>query len=70
VDSWRRHEALYYDLGNVALGSSPVIAASPVTIAVPPFLAVSAGQALIANKPTTRVSYAGVIVRAGLRYHF
>ena len=63
-------EALYYQLDNVTVQSSPVIAASPVTIAVPPYLAVSAGQALIANKPATRVSYDGVIVRAGVSYHF
>ena len=30
------------------------------------YLAVSAGQALIANKPATRVSYDGVIARAGV----
>ncbi len=63
-------EAIYYQLGTVALNASPVIAASPTTIAVPPFLTVNAGQALIANKPATRVSYDGVIVRAGVSYHF
>ena len=47
-----------------------MIAASPTTIAVPPYLTVNAGQALIANKPVTRVSYDGVIVRAGVSYHF
>jgi len=69
--SWSlKGEALYYQLGNVALNASPVIAASPITIAVPPNLAVNSGQALIANKSVTRVSYDGVIVRAGVSYHF
>ena len=63
-------EALYYQLGNDTLNGSPVVAAAPVAIAVPPYLAVSAGQALIANKPATRVSYDGVIFRAGVSYHF
>ena len=63
-------EALYYQLGNASLNASSVIAAAPFSIAVPPFVTVNAGQALIANKPATRVSYDGVIVRAGVSYHF
>jgi hypothetical protein len=46
------------------------VAVSPITLAVPPFLSVNAGQALIANKPATRVRYDGVVVRAGVNYHF
>jgi outer membrane immunogenic protein len=63
-------EALYYDLGKAAVGSSPVVAASPSTIAVPPSLAVNAGQPLIASRPTTHVAFNGVVVRAGVSYHF
>jgi outer membrane immunogenic protein len=63
-------EGLYYDLGKATFASSPIVAASPVTIAVPPFLAVNAGQPLIANRPTTRVAYDGVVLRAGVSYHF
>ena len=63
-------EALYYQLGEVTLGSAPVVAVSPITLAVPPFLSVNAGQALIANKPVTRVRYDGVVVRAGVNFHF
>ena len=63
-------EALYYDLGKASVGSSPVVAASPITVVVPPFLAVNAGRPLIANRPMTRVAYDGVVVRAGVSYHF
>jgi outer membrane immunogenic protein len=63
-------EALYYDLGNASVGSGPVVAASPITIVVPPFLAVNASRPLIANRPTTGVAYDGVVVRAGVSYHF
>ena len=63
-------EALYYDLGKAAVGSSPVVAASPITLAVPPSLAVNAGQPLIVSRPTTHVAFNGVIVRAGVSYHF
>ena len=63
-------EALYYSLGDVTLNSSPVIAASPVAVSAPPYLAIASGQALIANRPATRVSYDGVILRAGVNYHF
>jgi outer membrane immunogenic protein len=63
-------EALYYQLGEVTLRSAPVVAVSPVTLAAPPFLSVNAGQALIANKPVTRVRYDGVVVRAGVNFHF
>jgi outer membrane immunogenic protein len=63
-------EALYYQLGDATLNANPVVAVSPITLAVPPFLAVNAGQALIANKPATRVRYDGVVVRAGVNFHF
>jgi len=63
-------EALYYQLGNANLNSSPVVTTSPVTISVPPYLPVSAGQPLIASKPSTRVRYDGVMLRAGVNYHF
>jgi hypothetical protein len=57
-------------LGKATFASSPIVAASPITIAVPPFLAVNAGQPLIASTPTTRVAYDGVVLRAGVSYHF
>ena len=63
-------EALYYQLGDATLDSASVVAVSPITLAVPPFLSVNAGQALIANNPATRVRYDGVVVRAGVNFHF
>ena len=63
-------EALYYQLGSATLNSSPIVTTSPITIGVPPFLAVSAGQPLIASKPSTRVRFDGVMLRAGVNYHF
>jgi outer membrane immunogenic protein len=62
-------EALYYDLGNAAISSSPVSLVSPFTIHLGG-VNVSAGQLLIANAPVTRIKYDGVIVRAGVNYHF
>ena len=62
-------EALYYDLGSAAIYSSPVSLVSPRTINLGGINA-SAGQLLIANAPVTRIKYDGVIVRAGVNYHF
>ncbi len=56
-------EALYYDLGSASFSSSPVIAVSPVGI-------LGFGGPFIANVPTTRVRYDGVIARMGINYHF
>ncbi len=56
-------EALYYDLGSATFSSSPVIAVSPVGI-------FGFGGPFIANVPTTRVKYDGVIARVGINYHF
>lgn len=60
-------EALYYDLGTQSVTSSPVGAVDPdgtsLSTGVP-------GAALFANSPVTRVSYDGVIVRAGINYRF
>jgi outer membrane immunogenic protein len=58
MPSWSlKAEALYYDLGTARFASSP--------IAVPALT----GQFLF-NIPETRVKYQGVIVRAGVNYHF
>jgi outer membrane immunogenic protein len=62
-------EALYYDLGSTAIYSSPVSLVSPFTIQLGGINA-SAGQLLIANAPVTRINYDGVIVRAGVNYHY
>lgn len=56
-------EALYYDLGSATFSSSPVIAISPIGIG-------GFGGPFIANVPTTRVNYNGVIARVGINYHF
>ena len=65
-------EALYYDLGGATLSSSPVAALSPFAVPARVLapVGVSAGQLLIANAPATRVRFDGVIVRAGVNYHF
>lgn len=60
-------EALYYDLGSATFASSPVVYMSPVSIAGPGF---AFGGPLMANAPSTRVRYDGVIARAGVNYHF
>ncbi len=60
-------EALYYDLGSATFASSPVLFMSPVAIAVPGF---AFGGPLMANMPTTRVRFDGVIARVGVNYHF
>jgi outer membrane immunogenic protein len=62
-------EALYYDLGTVALASSPLIGIAPIGIAAGP-LAVNADQVLIASNPATHIKFDGVIARAGINYHF
>jgi len=62
-------EALYYDLGNVTLASSPVATLAPISVAFGS-LAFAAGQPLIANAPATRVRFDGVMVRTGVNYHF
>ncbi|MGD9657810.1 MAG: outer membrane protein [Methylocystis sp.] len=56
-------EALYYDLGSATFSSSPVIAISPLGIG-------GFGGPFIANVPTTRVKFDGVIARVGINYHF
>ncbi|WP_428405583.1 outer membrane protein, partial [Methylocystis sp.] len=56
-------EAIYYDLGSATFSSSPVIAVSPLGIG-------NFGGPFIANVPTTRVNYNGVIARVGINYHF
>jgi opacity protein-like surface antigen len=65
-------EALYYDLGGATLSSSPVAALSPFSVPAKVLapVGISAGQILIANAPATRVRFDGVIVRAGVNYHF
>jgi outer membrane immunogenic protein len=62
-------EALYYDLGNAGIYSSPVSLVSPFTLKLGG-VNVTAGQLLIASTPVTRIKYDGVIARAGINYHF
>jgi outer membrane immunogenic protein len=61
-------EALYFNLGNVTLASSPVAGVSPINFGFP--VGVAAGQVLIANNPVTRVRFDGVIARVGISHHF
>jgi outer membrane immunogenic protein len=65
-------EALYYDLGSVALPSSPITAAAPIGVPANVLgpVGVDAGQVLMVNVPTTRVKFDGVVARAGINYHF
>jgi len=56
-------EYLYYDLGNVTYGVSPV-----APILQPP--ALGAGAAMFVNFPQATTRFDGHIVRAGLNYHF
>lgn len=56
-------EALYYDLGSATFSSSPVVAISPLNFG-------AFGGPFIANVPTTRARYDGVIARVGINYHF
>jgi outer membrane immunogenic protein len=62
-------EGLYYDLGGGRIYSSPVSVVSPLTINLGG-INVSSGQLMIANTPATHVKFDGVIVRAGINYHF
>ncbi|WP_454916375.1 outer membrane protein [Xanthobacter sediminis] len=62
-----RAEALYYNLGSGTFASSPVGAIDPdgdnMSVSYP-------GAVLFANSPVTRVTYDGVIARAGISYRF
>jgi outer membrane immunogenic protein len=51
-------EALYYNLGDAKFHSSPIAVVSPT------------GEITPVNATATRVSFAGVIARAGVNYHF
>jgi len=60
-------EALYYNLGSANLVSSPVSALDADGTAL---VGGTAGATLVANAPVSRVTYDGIIVRAGVNYHF
>jgi outer membrane immunogenic protein len=62
-------EGLYYDLGGANIYSSPVALLSPLTVHLGG-INVTSGQPLIANSPVTNIKFDGVIVRAGINYHF
>jgi outer membrane immunogenic protein len=76
-------EALYYDLGSVSMNSSPIVGLKPDLSAMlqnnlipvnPSVLSslfgYNVGAPATANVPVTRVRFDGVIVRAGVNYHF
>jgi outer membrane immunogenic protein len=61
-------EALYYNLGSASFASSPVAAFD--NIGGGAYWSPAVGSLLVANVPITRITYNGVIVRAGVNYHF
>jgi opacity protein-like surface antigen len=76
-------EALYYNLGGASFDASPMTAYTPSPVdflvatnlgpPIPPFIGIpiyGSGAALLSNVPRTRVNFDGVIVRAGVNYHF
>jgi outer membrane immunogenic protein len=73
MPSWSlKAEALYYDLGSATFASSPVSAVSPVAIAGLGGVlgGILGGAPQMVNTPYHTVSYAGVIARVGVNYHF
>lgn len=82
TNAWSlKAEALYYNLGSATVLGSPMTASTPGPVnftaatGVPLFpfvqLPVSpAGAPLVTNVPATKANFNGVIVRAGVNYHF
>ncbi|MDQ0503319.1 outer membrane protein [Xanthobacter agilis] len=60
-------EALYYNLGSESFAASPVGAIDPEGNSL---AGAVLGATMFANVPVTRVTYDGVIVRAGVNYRF
>jgi outer membrane immunogenic protein len=81
ADNWSaKAEGLYYNLGSVDLISSPLVttcssqatdtSAGACARGASSANRIAPGGLLWANSPVTKVVFDGVIVRAGLNYHF
>lgn len=76
VQGWSlKASGLYYDLGAFSSSAGAKGYTSPITLSIPPLdgasgLSVTTGQLPMMKVASTRLRYDGVLVRAGINYHF